>query len=285
MKTSNNGIELIKRFEGCRLSAYQCPSGVWTIGYGHTAGVCKGMTITQQKAEEYLKIDLTKYENYVTSTGLKLNQNQFDALVSFTYNCGNGNLKKLIRNRTLSQIADAILLYNKSNGKVLEGLKRRRTAERELLLKLDGNESSVKVYSKKRDGNTKLSENFKVKEFACKDGSDEIKIDSKVAGYLQAARDRFKVPIYINSAYRTPAYNKKIGGASKSYHMQGRAVDHHAKGKVALLELARFYESIGCLGIIVYPNSGFVHIDSRTTKYFAIDCGNGKIEKKTSFMS
>ncbi len=283
MKTSNNGIELIKKFEGCRLTSYQCPSGVWTIGYGHTAGVCKGMTITQQKAEEYLKTDLTKYENYVTATRLTLNQNQFDALVSFTYNCGNGNLKKLIRNRTLAQIAEAILLYNKSNGKVLEGLKRRREAERELFLKADGKETSIRTYSKKRDGNTKLSENFKVKEFACKDGSDEIKIDSKVVGYLQAARDHFKVPIYINSAYRTPAYNKKIGGASKSYHMQGRAVDHHAKGKVALLELARFYESIGCLGIIVYPNSGFVHIDSRTSRYYAIDHGNGKIVKKTSF--
>lgn len=143
---------------------------------------------------------------------------------------------------------------------------------------------SVKIYSKCSDGYQKISENFKVNEFACKDGSDLIKIDSTVVGYLQAARYRFKVPIYINSAYRTPAYNKKIGGASKSYHMQGRAVDHHAKGKIALLELARFYESIGCLGIIVYPNSGFVHIDSRTSKYYAIDHGNGKVEKKTSFL-
>lgn len=144
---------------------------------------------------------------------------------------------------------------------------------------------SVKTYSKKRDGNVQISKNFKVREFCCKDGSDTVKIDSTVAGYLQAARDRFGVPIYINSAYRTPAYNKKIGGASKSYHMQGRAVDHHAKGKVALLEIAKFYESIGCRGIIVYPNSGFIHIDSRTTKYYAIDYGNGKIEKKTLFNS
>ena len=283
MKTSNNGIELIKKFEGCRLTSYQCPSGVWTIGYGHTAGVCKGMTITQQKAEEYLKSDLSKYEKYVEATGLTLNQNQFDALVSFTYNCGNGNLKKLIANRTLSQIADALLLYNKASGKVLEGLKRRRAAERDLFLK-EEKETSIKTYSKKCDGNTKISKNFKVNEFSCKDGSDLIKIDSTVVGYLQAARDHFGVPIYITSAYRTPAYNKKIGGASNSYHMQGRAVDHHAKGKVALLELARFYESIGCRGIIVYPNSGFVHIDSRTSKYYAIDHGNGKVEKKTSFL-
>ncbi len=134
MKTSNKGIELIKSFEGCHLTSYQCPSGVWTIGYGHTAGVCKGMSITQAKAEEYLKADIAKFEKYVTNTGLKLNQNQFDALVSFTYNCGNGNLKKLINGRSLAQIAEAMLLYNKSRGKVLSGLVRRRQSERALFL-------------------------------------------------------------------------------------------------------------------------------------------------------
>lgn len=143
---------------------------------------------------------------------------------------------------------------------------------------------AVKTYSKKRDGNIQISKKFKVKEFACKDRSDAIKIDSAVVGYLQAARDHFGVPFYINSAYRTTAWNKKVGGASKSYHMQGRAVDHHAKGKVDLMDLARFYESIGCCGIIVYPKSCFIHIDSRTTKYYAFDYGNGKVEKKLSFL-
>ena len=132
MKTSDRGIALIKSFEGCRLTAYLCPSGVWTIGYGHTSGVKKGQVITLAQAESFLKSDLEKYEKYVIETGLVLNQNQFDALVSFTYNCGNGNLKKLINGRTLPEIADAMLLYNKSNGKVLAGLTRRRQAEREL---------------------------------------------------------------------------------------------------------------------------------------------------------
>ena len=134
MKTSEKGIALIKSFEGCRLTAYLCPAGVWTIGYGHTAGVTQGQTITQAQADAFLKADLGKYENYVTSTKLKLNQNQFDALVSFTYNCGAGNLKKLIANRTLPEIADAMLLYNKGGGKVLAGLVRRREAERKLFL-------------------------------------------------------------------------------------------------------------------------------------------------------
>ncbi len=134
MKTSEKGIALIKSFEGCRLTAYLCPAGVWTIGYGHTAGVVQGQTITQAQADAFLKADLGKYENYVTSTKLKLNQNQFDALVSFTYNCGAGNLKKLIANRTLPEIADAMLLYNKGGGKVLAGLVRRREAESKLFL-------------------------------------------------------------------------------------------------------------------------------------------------------
>ena len=134
MKTSDKGIALIKSFEGCVLTAYKCPSGVWTIGYGHTAGVKEGQTITLAQAEEFLKSDLVKYENYVKNKGLSLNQNQFDALVSFTYNCGAGNLTKLVNGRTLKQIADALLLYNKSKGKILAGLVRRRQAERALFL-------------------------------------------------------------------------------------------------------------------------------------------------------
>lgn len=135
MRTGEKGLQIIKNFEGCRLDAYRCPAGVWTIGYGHTAGVHQGMKITQLQAEELLKNDLKVYENYVNATGLTLNQNQFDALVSFTYNCGPGSLNTLVRKRTLSQIADALLLYNKGGGKVLPGLTRRRNAERELFLK------------------------------------------------------------------------------------------------------------------------------------------------------
>lgn len=135
MKTSQNGLSIIKKYEGCKLTAYKCPAGVWTIGYGHTGkDVKEGLKITRAKAEEFLKQDLAKFENYVNNTKLNLNQNQFDALVSFTYNCGNGNLIKLIKDRTLPQIADALLLYNKANGKTLVGLTRRRTEEKELFL-------------------------------------------------------------------------------------------------------------------------------------------------------
>lgn len=288
MKTSSNGIELIKSFEGCRLTAYLCPAGVWTIGYGHTAGVKKGQTISQAQADAYLASDLKKYEESVMKTGLKLNQNQFDALVSFTYNCGAGNLKILIRNRTLEEIGEAILLYNKSNGKVLSGLVRRRQAEQDLFVKgVDKDNTTeefmgIKSYSKRVHGELRIMPNFKVKEFACKDGSDLVKIDGSLVNYLQKARENFGVPIVITSAYRTEDYNKKVGGAKNSYHVKGQAADHHTKGKVNLWEMARFYECIGCKGIIVYPNSGFVHIDMREKQYFAVDYGN-RIIKKQSF--
>ena len=136
MKTSSKGVSLIKQFEGCRLNAYKCPAGVWTIGYGHTAGVKGGDTITQETAEAYLRNDLAIYEKAVEKyNGIyHFNQNQFDALVSFTYNCGAGNLKNLTQSGkcTIAQISAKLPLYNKAGGVVLRGLVRRRAAEKEL---------------------------------------------------------------------------------------------------------------------------------------------------------
>lgn len=136
-KISQNGLNLIMQFEGCRLRAYQCSAGVWTIGYGHTAGVKQGQTITQAQAEEYLRQDCQKFERYVNNAAYvpiteQLNQNQFDALVSFSYNCGQGNLKTLCKGRSTAQIAAALPKYNKAAGKVLSGLVRRRAAEQKL---------------------------------------------------------------------------------------------------------------------------------------------------------
>ena len=137
MKTSQAGIDLIKKFEGCRLKAYKpvAAEPCYTIGYGHYGSdVLPNMVISQAQAEELLKQDLVKYENSVNGLGLQLDQNQFDALVSFAYNCGSGNLKRLTRGRTLQQIADAMLSYNKGSGQVLPGLTKRRQAERALFL-------------------------------------------------------------------------------------------------------------------------------------------------------
>lgn len=132
MKTSQTGINLIKEFEGCRLTAYQDSVGVWTIGYGHTAGVTPGMTILQTQADGYLTEDLYRFEKAVDKTGLDLTQNEFDALVSFAFNTGEANLRRLVNNRTLVEIAAKITSYNKAGGKVLAGLTRRRKAEQAL---------------------------------------------------------------------------------------------------------------------------------------------------------
>lgn len=135
MKLGKAGQDLIKHFEGLRLTAYKCPAGVWTIGWGHTAGVKKGDVITEQQAQKLFESDMVIYENYVNKlVKQQLNQNQFDALVSFCYNCGPANLQKLIKNRTLEQIAETMLLYNKGGGVVLLGLVRRRKMERDLFL-------------------------------------------------------------------------------------------------------------------------------------------------------
>lgn len=133
-KTGQAGLTLIKQFEGCRLIAYQCSAGVWTIGYGHTTGVYKGMKITQKKADEYLKQDVAKFEKYINNPSYvpftdKLNQNQFDALVSFAFNLGQGNVKKLCTGRVMNQIPSAMQQYCKAAGKTLPGLQRRRKAE------------------------------------------------------------------------------------------------------------------------------------------------------------
>ena len=139
MTTSENGLNLIKSFEGLRLTAYRCPGGKWTIGYGHTIKVKIGMCISEELATHFLIEDVQRVEPTINSyDGIyHWTQNEFDALASFAFNCGIGNLKKLLKygQRTKSQIADAILLYNKANGRVLRGLVRRRNAERELFVK------------------------------------------------------------------------------------------------------------------------------------------------------
>lgn len=133
-RISQAGINLIKEFEGCRLTAYQDPVGIWTIGYGHTAGVSPGMTITQAQAEEFLRSDLASFEGYVNNPSFvpitaSLTQGQFDALVSFAYNCGPRNLRELCAGQSASGIAATLPLYNRAGGKVLKGLERRRQAE------------------------------------------------------------------------------------------------------------------------------------------------------------
>ena len=138
MKTSLEGINLIKHFEGCELEAYKCPAGVWTIGYGHIKGVQQGDVITEQQADDMLVEELEEYENYIHNlVNCPLNQNQFDALVAWVYNLGSSNLQastllKVLNAGDYAGVPAQMLRWNKAGGKVLEGLTRRRQAEADL---------------------------------------------------------------------------------------------------------------------------------------------------------
>tara|TARA_R100000388_G_C7220366_1_gene148599 strand:+ start:70 stop:513 length:444 start_codon:yes stop_codon:yes gene_type:complete len=135
MKISQEGIDLIKHFEGCELESYLCSAGVLTIGYGTTKNVVEGMKISQHQAEELLMKDLEEFEEYVEDLiDVKLEQHQFDALVAWTYNLGPTNLKtstlrKVLNKGAYDDVPEQMKRWNKAGGQVLKGLVRRRDAE------------------------------------------------------------------------------------------------------------------------------------------------------------
>jgi lysozyme len=138
LQTSQNGIQMIEGFEGLRLNAYQDIVGVWTIGYGHTAGVRSGQVISQAQAESFLRSDIASSENGVNDlVHVPLNQNQFDALVSFAFNLGVGALAKstllqLLNKGDYKGASGQFDLWVHAGGKVIQGLVNRRNAEQKL---------------------------------------------------------------------------------------------------------------------------------------------------------
>lgn len=144
METSDNGRKLIEGFESLKLDAYLDVHNIPTIGYGHTGkGVYIGLTITEEHADELLELDLNNSENWINRlVKVSLDQNQFDALVAFTFNVGAGNflsstLLKLLNAGDYQGAADQLPRWNKSGGKVINGLIRRRSAERAMFLDQD----------------------------------------------------------------------------------------------------------------------------------------------------
>jgi len=135
MEISQEGIALIKKFEGCELEAYKCAAGVWTIGYGSTKGVKEGDSISQEDADKLLLHEIKEYDGYVNDlVEVNLEQNQFDSLCSFCYNLGPQSLKsstllKVLNAKDYEGVPAQIKRWNKAGGKVLQGLVRRREAE------------------------------------------------------------------------------------------------------------------------------------------------------------
>ena len=138
MKTSNKGIELIKKHEGFRAKAYKCPADKWTIGYGHTINVKSTDVITKEQGEYFLRQDVGYAEKEVNKYNLDINQNQFDALVSFVFNLGAGNFARSTLLRRIKAHPNDITIRREfvrwvyAGGKVLQGLVKRRKEEADL---------------------------------------------------------------------------------------------------------------------------------------------------------
>lgn len=135
MQYSKSGLALTERFEGCRLVAYQDSVGVWTIGYGHTRGVCAGMTCTEAQAQQWLEEDTANAVADVNANcHVQLTQDEFDALVDFAFNLGDGSLNgstlmKLVNEKNFAAAADQFDEWDHAGGRVVAGLLRRREAE------------------------------------------------------------------------------------------------------------------------------------------------------------
>lgn len=137
-RVNQDGIDLIKEFEGLRLTPYLCPSRIWTIGYGHTRTVYDGMRVTQEEAELLLQEDLRLFERAVARlVSVPLSDNQFSALVCFAFNVGVGNLEsstllRLLNRGWYEQVPAQLMRWDRANGEVMGGLARRRAAEARL---------------------------------------------------------------------------------------------------------------------------------------------------------
>jgi len=140
MEISQTGIDLIKKYEGCKLFAYRDSVGVATIGYGHTNGVYMGMAITQKQADEMLKEDIAPIEKMLNGMGINFRQGQFDALCSWIFNLGIGKFNSstmkryIVAKKVDMDITDQMVKWYYAGGKPLLGLKRRRCAEANMWL-------------------------------------------------------------------------------------------------------------------------------------------------------
>ncbi len=223
--------------------------------------------------------NLTQYDSVVTGRRSALKFGSSGADVTYLQQCltakgyGVGAIDGKFGVKTL----EAVKAFQAEHNLVVDGIVGTKTW---VALEQQETHISVKTYSLSKDGNQNISPNFKVKEFRCKDGSDKILIDTDfIQNYLQKIRDHFGATVTINSGYRTAAYNKKIDGAANSYHVKGQAFDIVVKGHTPL-EVARYSQSLGIMGIIQYNT--FVHVDSRANKYWARD-NNGKVTVKSGF--
>lgn len=218
MEISSAGINLIKEFEGVRLKAYKCPAGVYTIGVGHTSAagppvVKQGMEITNAQAMKILSQDLIQFENGVdAAVKVPLTQNQFDALVSFTFNVGLGAFQKstLLKKLNAGQydaVPAELMKWTKAGGKELPGLVRRRRAEAALWRGVDDNKvikqdarltpdlpQPSKTMAKSKEGNAALLTGGAATLSAVNDAAQQVK---ETGDTFTSLLDLLKSPSFI----------------------------------------------------------------------------------------
>jgi GH24 family phage-related lysozyme (muramidase) len=274
-------VDLIKRFEGLRLEAYLCPAGVWTIGYGHTGpNVKAGLKITQLDAEALLLSDIERFARAVdTWIKVDLTNNQRCALISFTFNVGIGALQESTLRKRLNNGEDPVKVameelprWNKGDGKILEGLVRRRRAEVELFchgVKPVTNDVKLtpdKPFDFRVTPHIKYGELTLNQEARRFDKQHQCDTAIVLCNFLERARTAFGgKPIIITSGYRPPKVNRMVNGASSSEHLYSKpnegAVDFWIKN-VDMMAVQRWCDkewpySLG------YAAPNFIHLGRR----------------------
>ena len=245
-------VALIKEFEGCHLTAYKCPAGVWTIGYGTTAGVKQGDTITQDQAEQTLAREIDRIVERLRAVPHwnEMPANQQSALISFAYNLGAGfygaagfeTISKRLREKDWRRVPEALLLYRNPGSSFEVGLKRRRIAEGNLWVKgLPEIQQNTAKLSPQAPFTARITPHIQLGEFAlfqeARRFQHQYQLDTaaELAAFLERARGAFGgKPVVITSGYRPPAINRSVGAASGSEHLFNApnvgAVDWYIKG-------------------------------------------------------
>ena len=245
-------VALIKEFEGCHLNAYLCPARVWTIGYGTTAGVTQGDTITQDQAEQMLVREINRIVERLRAVPHwnEMSANQQSALISFAYNLGAGfyggagfeTISKRLREKDWRRVPEALLLYRNPGSSFEAGLKRRRIAEGNLWVKgLPEIQQDTAKLSPQAPFTARITPHIQVGEFAlgqeARRFQHQYQLDTaaELAAFLERARGAFGgKPVVITSGYRPAAINRSVGGASGSEHLFNApnvgAVDWYIKG-------------------------------------------------------
>ncbi|MCL2383711.1 MAG: D-Ala-D-Ala carboxypeptidase family metallohydrolase [Oscillospiraceae bacterium] len=141
----------------------------------------------------------------------------------------------------------------------------------------------IRIFSLRRDGNVRLTTNFNLNEFRSRCGADEVRVDMNAVEMLQKIRTQIGKPVIITSAFRTATHNRNIGGASNSLHLEGRAFDIRTNNPNDLVVLARLSETAEFNGIYISVHQGYVHMDTRSTKWFARKNPDGTYTNVSTF--